>query len=402
MKAILLILDGLGIGAMPDVAAVRPQDEGANTLGTLVQNVDRLRVPALLRLGLGQIVPMAQLGEAASPPLASYGRCRLAHAGADTYLGHQEIMGTITPPPIRTLMRQVAGLLEVRLAACGYRVRRPLPGRDLLVAEEAVIIGDNLEADPGLNINLTVATDLIDFEAALEIGKTVRAMVTVSRVIVFGGPGIDVDDILSHVHARPNGQIGVDSPALGVYNHNLRVVHLGYGVDPERQAASILCRRGIPVVLLGKMADLITCAGASRDPVVPTAELMRTLLNAYRTMSAGLIAATAQETDLAAHQGDLVKLAAVVEEADAGLAALLPEMAEGDVLIVSADHGNDPRLNVGLHTREETPLLFYRKGQPARPLGIRPTLADIGATITHLFGAPPTQDGSPIDSQRDA
>jgi hypothetical protein len=123
------------VGAMPDVAAVRPQDEGANTLGTLVQNVGGLRVPALLQLGLGQIVTMPQAGVSGSPPLASYGRCHLAHAGADTYLGHQEIMGTITPPPIRTLMREAAGPLEARLAACGYRVRRP--PADLLLAEEA-------------------------------------------------------------------------------------------------------------------------------------------------------------------------------------------------------------------------------------------------------------------------
>lgn len=400
MRVIVLVLDALGIGEMPDVAADRPQDQGANTLGALVQNVGHLSINNLQQLGLGHITPLGRFGVPVSSPLASYGRCRLAHRGADSYLGHQEIMGTIPKPPLPSLMSQVDGLLEGQLRSHGHRVRRPLAGKSLLLVDEAVLIGDNLEADPGLNINLTVATDLIDFEAALEMGRIVRAQVSVSRVIVFGGPGIDVDDILGHVEQRENGQIGVDSPSLGVYDQNLRVQHLGYGVDPQQQAPSILCQQGIPVVLLGKMADLIVCPGALRDPVVPTPAIMQTLLHSYLNTRRGLIAATVQETDLAAHEGDMLRLAAVLEEVDRGLGRLLPAMTQGDVLILCADHGNDPRLNIGRHTREETPLLVYQPGQPARPLGVRETLADIGATIAHLFAAPPTQDGSAILQRR--
>lgn len=396
MRAILLVLDGLGIGEMPDVWRDRPQDEGANTLRSLAQNVSHLAVDNLLKLGLGHIVSAEWLAAPVASPLASYGRSRLAHKGADSYLGHQEIMGTIPKPPVATLMVRAAGHLEKLLTAHGYAVRRPLAGKNLLLVDEAVVIGDNLEADPGLNINLTVATDLIDFEEAARIGRIVRESVSVGRVIVFGGPGINTDDILGHVEQRENGQVGVDSPSLGVYNENLRVLHLGYGVDPERQAASILSRMGIPVVLLGKMADLIICPGAIKDPLVPTPQVMAALLHSYLDTREGLIAATVQETDLAAHEGDLLRLASVLEEVDKGLGALLPEIAEGDVLIVCADHGNDPQKNVGLHTREETPLLIYRQGRPAASLGVRDTLADIGATITHLFNAPSTQDGAII------
>jgi phosphopentomutase len=400
MRVIVLVLDALGIGEMPDVTVERPQDQGANTLSALVQNASHLNVDNLQKLGLGHIVPLGRFEVPVSSPLASYGRCRLAHKGADSYLGHQEIMGMIPKPPVATLMSQVAGRLEAQLRSHGHTVRRPLAGQPLLLVDEAVVIGDNLEADPGLNINLTVATDLIDFEAALGIGGIVRALVSVSRVIVFGGPGINADDILSHVEQRESGQIGVDSPSLGVYNQDLCVQHLGYGVDPHRQAPSILCQQGIPVILLGKMADLIVCPGALRDPVVPTPDVMRTLHRSYLNTREGLIAATVQETDLAAHEGDLLRLASVLEEVDGGLGRLLPEITQGDVLIVCADHGNDPRLNIGLHTREETPLLIYRKGQPAKPLGVRDTLADIGATVAHLFGAPPTQDGSIILPRR--
>ena len=400
MRVILLVLDGLGIGEMPDVSADRPQDKDANTLRTLVQNVSHLNLDNLLKLGLGHIASLERFDVPVSSPLASYGRSRLAHKGADSYLGHQEIMGTIPLPPITTLMTQVGDQLETQLTSRGHAVRRPLADRSLLLVDEAVVVGDNLEADPGLIINLTVATDLIDFEEALRIGRIVRESVTVSRVIVFGGRGINTDDILSHVERRGNGQIGVDSPSLGVYNRDLRVQHWGYGVDPDQQAASILSRAGIPVILLGKMADLIVCPGAIRNPVVPTSQIMRTLLHSYLNSRQGLIAATVQETDLAAHEGDLTRLACVLEEVDKGLGALLPEIAKGDVLIICADHGNDPQKDTGLHTREETPLLVYQEGQPSKSLGVRDTLADIGATITYLFSAPPTQNGSIIIHRR--
>lgn len=407
MRTILLVLDGIGIGEMPDVRESRPQDQGAHTLNSLRQHIPGLRLDTLSRLGLEHILAArdgATLPVPHGQPEASYGRSQLAHSGADSYLGHQEIMGTIPKQPVTMLMSQVASQLESLIGAQGYRVRRPLEGKNLLLVNEAVVVGDNLEGDRGVTINLTVATDHIPFEEALRIGKIVRQAVQTSRVIVFGGPGIDTGDILHHVEERANGQIGVDSPSLGVYNEKLYVVHLGYGVDPDRQAASILSRAGVHVVLIGKMADLIICPDADRDPVVPTALVMQATIDARRQAAIAsrpiFIAATVQETDLTAHEGNFTRLAAVLEEADRGLGALVAEFTEEDVLIVCADHGNDPQLNVGRHTREETPLLIYQKGQPATSLGVRPTLADIGATITHLFNAPPTQDGSTIQYRR--
>ncbi len=400
MKAVLVVIDGLGIGEMPDVASARPQDRGANTLASIVRRAGPLPLGTLRLLGLGEIAPLGPSAAPACGALASYGRSQLAHPGADSYLGHQEIVGTIPEAPVRTLVSQVAGLLEKRLVSSGHTVRRPRTGKGLLIVDEALAIGDNLEADPGMNINVTVATDRIRFEEALKVGRMVRECVTVSRVIVFGGPGIGVKEILQHVQERPNGQIGVDSPSLGVYNENLQVTHMGYCVDPERQAPSLLVRQGVEVVLIGKMADLITCPGAKRDSAVPTPQVMQSVLDSCLSAQDAFIAATVQETDLAAHEGDALRMAHVLEQVDEGLRTLLSEIRTEDVLVICADHGNDPAVNVGLHTREETPLLIYQKGQTGRSLGVRKTLADIGATVTHLFGAPSTQDGSIIEFRR--
>ncbi len=400
MRVILLVLDGLGVGEMPDVARVRPQDVGANTFKHIVENARSFQIDHLLQLGLGCCAGMPDGDMNHSAPLASFGTSLLAHDGADSYLGHQEIMGTIPEPPIKTFMAEASDDLERELVKQGHMVTRPVPGTGLLLVDQAIVIGDNLEADPGLNINLTVATDWIDFQEALRIGRIVRNRVRVGRVIVFGGPGITTATILQNCHRRDNGQVGIDSPALGVYDEHLLIEHMGFGVDPERQAASILSGLGIPVVLLGKMADLIVCPGARRDPIVTTAQIMDVLISTFRDLTSGLIAATVQETDLAAHEGDVDRIAAVLHEVDRGLGRLLPEMKPTDALIVCADHGNDPKLSPGLHTREQTPLLVFRPGQPGRPLGSRSTLADIGATIVDLFDAPPTQNGMSIYAPR--
>ena len=402
MRVIVLILDALGVGEMPDVTQVRPQDRGANTLRSILQGAPSLTLDPLARLGLGNAADLDKLLPPVEHPLASYGRCRLAHQGADSYLGHQEIMGTIPKAPVMTLMLETVEALEAELAAQGFCVTHPLPGKPLLLVNEAVVIGDNLEADAGMNINLTVPTDEINFALALEMGRIVRQLVKVSRVIVFGGPGITAAGILQRVFERSNGQIGVDSPSLDVYNARLHIQHMGYGVDPERQAASIVASNGHSVTLLGKMADLIVCPGAVKDPLVPTAKVMEAIRDHLQSMNSGLIAATVQETDLSAHQGDLPKLAQVMREVDAGLERLLPALNEDDVLIISADHGNDPCLQVGLHTREETPLLVYRRGRRGAPLGTRATLADIGATVSALLGGTATQDGTIIELWRES
>jgi phosphopentomutase len=365
-----------------------------------MQEVGTLNLDNLRRLGLGRIVDCAGLETPELGALASYGRSRLAYPGADSYMGHQEIMGTIPELPVMTLMSQAADLLQARLVSAGHAVEKPLDGTGLLIVDDAIVIGDNLEADPGLIINLTVATDSIGFEDALKVGQIVRDLVRVSRVIVFGGPGVHVTRIMRHVKVLGNGQVGVDSPSLGVYNTHLQVRHLGYGIDPERQAPSILARSGVQIVLIGKMADLILCPSAIRDPAVSTLRVMKSILEFHHENRNALIAATVQETDLAAHGGDAFRLARVLEQTDRGLGALLPEIAEGDALIICADHGNDLKVNVGLHTREETPLLVYQKGRPSLALGVRKTLADIGATITHLFNAPKTRDGSIIGFRR--
>lgn len=395
MRAIMLVLDGLGVGAMDDVVHVRPQDKDANTLLHVAEAVGRLDLPVLNALGLGHIQPAPGLSDN-RPALASFGQAALAYQGADSYLGHQELMGTIPLPAQFTLMQDVSDQIETALAAGDHTIRRLPDYPGLLVVDEAVVIADNLEADPGQNINVTAALAEIAFDAALRIGQIVRDIVQVARVIVFGGPELKLDKILSHIECHTNGQTGVNSPALHVYNEKLVIRHLGYGVDPTRQIASILADSGGRVSLLGKMADLIVCPQAQRDNAVPTLSVMQALLDGTRSGSFDFMAATVQETDLAGHEADPRRFASVLQQVDQGLEVLLPLLTADDVLIITADHGNDPTSLQPVHTRERVPVLVYQSGQSGRSLGLRTSLADMAATVAALFKVPMPQDGVSI------
>jgi phosphopentomutase len=393
MRAMLLILDGLGVGAMDDVAESRPQDKQANTLLHVAEAVGGLNTPMLAALGLGCIQSAPGL-EIHTPPLACYGQANLGYLGADSYLGHQELLGTTPLPSQPALMRDAAPMIESALREAGHEVRQ-LPG-GALVVDEAVVIADNLEADSGQNINLTLGLAHIRFEDALKIAGIVRSLVKVARVIAFGGPALTLDQILTHLEERPNGQTGINSPALGVYDEHLVIRHLGYGVDPEGQISSILANQGKRICLLGKMADLIFCASAARNPVVSTPEVMAAMIDGLRQDSFDFAAATVQETDLAGHEADAQRFSRVLTQADEGLRELLPLMRPDDLLIISADHGNDPTLKLGVHTRERVPVLIYQPGQPGKPFAPRSSLADIPATIAAFFGTRLPQDGTPI------
>ncbi len=390
-RAILLVLDGLGIGAMPDTVETRPQDTNANTLGCVLHYKPQLHIPTLTKLGL--LNSLHRIQEKSSNMLASWGWCELAYKGADSYLGHQEIMGAIPLEPQKTLMWDKVDEFEKILTNADYHISRPLPGKPLLCVNDAIIIGDNLEADAGQNINLTVCTDLIDFNEAIEIGKIIRKNVQVARVIVFGGPGLTLAKIVEHVEQRENGQVGVNSPAIGVYDENLHVKHMGFGVDPRFQAASIFAHANIPVFLDGKMADLIECEHAVRNPIVETKALLDCVRAQFNSIENGFIAATVQETDLAAHGGETERFAAILENVDIFLSDFLPQMQDEDLLIITADHGNDPGLKTGLHTREFTPLLVFSPNLIATPLGKRESLADVGASLVEYFNLPKTQNG---------
>lgn len=392
-RVILLVIDGLGVGAMPDAAAFRAGDAHAFTLRSIIAANHGLVLPELTALGLGACAAGAGLPTPAAP-LAAHGRMALAHWGADTFAGHNELLGARPLPPETALFATVAAAVTAALQDAGHQVRQAIPGGSALLVDGAVVVGDNIEADAGLIHNVTGALAATPFAAIVAIGECVRRVVRTSRVIALGGTGISPADIVAHTRTTASGQTGVDSPALRIYNDGYRVRHLGYGIEPTRQAPSLLRAAGLPVTLIGKMADVCECASADYRPCVQTAAVFDCLQATLAAQSTGLIAATVQETDLAAHEQDPAKQAAVLALTDRGIGALRACLGPTDLLIVTADHGNDALIGHPFHTREAVPLLVWGQSLAPTDLGRRTTLADVAATICDCFGIAPPEAGT--------
>lgn len=379
---------------MPDVPVVRPQDAGSNTLLHVAEHVGELRLPAFEALGLGNILPIPGIREVGGAALAAWGRCALRHHGADTYAGHQEIAGSAPGTPVAQRMAEVGDRVAAELRAAGHRVEPALPGHPPLLVDGGMVVADNLEGESAQNINVTASLDEFAFEEICAVASVLRSSVRVGRVIAVAGRGFGRREILARIEAR-GGLVGVNTPALGVYDEHYRVRHLVLGARLEGQAPTIVRRAGLPVTLIGKAADVIVCDGATGLPAVDTDLVLDLLERRLASQPDGLIFANVQETDLAGHEQDAPRYAALLRQVDARLLRVREALVPGDLLLITGDHGNDPTVG-DKHTREYTPLLAYGPGVRPTFLGERATLADVGATAVAALGLAPTESGTSV------
>lgn len=393
-RFVIIVLDGFGIGAMSDAAVARPGDEKANTLRSILNDCPDMKLPTLEKLGLMNAYGKESMNmKFAENP--NYGRSELAHFGADTFMGHQEIMGTKPKKPEIMPFQQKAQAVYDHLKAHGHKVEfREAEGLRYVVCDDYVTIADNLEADLGMCYNVTAPLDYISFEQELEIGRLAREVVTVGRVIVFGGTGNNMDDLYAAQEVREGKYIGIASAKSKSYLQGYQCRHLGYGVDKNVQVPTILTRNGIPCTLIGKVADIVSNDGGTSISCVPTAECMELTYDAIKNMDKGFICTNVQETDLAGHSQNSQTYREVLEIADKGLEKILPLLTEDDILIIQADHGNDPDIGSSRHTRECVPLLIYKKGLSGVHIGTRKTMSDNGATCCDYFGVEKCENGT--------
>ncbi len=393
-RFIIIVLDGFGIGAMEDAREVRPGDENTNTLRSILKDHPDLKLPTLEKLGL-----MNAYGHESEYMHfnndANYGRSALMHFGADTFMGHQEIMGTLPKKPEVHPFQQKVDIVYDHLKKNGHKVEyRSRDGLRYVVCDDYVTIADNLEADLGMCYNVTAPLDYISFEKEHEIAELVREVVTVGRVIVFGGTGNNMQDLYNAEEVKEGKYIGIASAKSKSYEQGYQCRHLGYGVDKNVQAPTILTKAHIPCVLIGKVADIVANDLGESYSCVPTPECMKLTIDAIRKHDTGFICTNIQETDLAGHSQDSTEYKKILEQADDGLSKILPLLGEDDILIVQADHGNDPDSGSSRHTREYVPLLIYRKGLHGIKVGTRKTMSDNGATCCDYFGVDMPENGA--------
>jgi len=393
-RFIVIVLDGFGVGYMKDVKVVRPLDVGANTCKHILEKNPEFKLPNLEKLGLMNALG-EEIGILKFQENATFGKAELAHFGADTFMGHQEIMGTLPKLPIKEGFITVINKVYEELKNRGYKVQIK-EGKEgkFLIVNDALTIADNIEADLGQAYNITAALDIMPFEDVLTVGKIVRDHSRVSRVITFGGEDITLENILNAVEEKGNGFIGINAPKSGVYNKGYQCIHLGYGINAEVQIPTILGKKGIDVTLLGKVADIVSNEYGKSISCVDTEEVLKLTIKEMKSMDKGFICTNVQETDLCGHRENVEEYFKKLSIADKYLGKIMKELQEDDILLVMADHGNDPTIGHSRHTREMVPLLVYGPKVKKVHLGIRNTLSDVGATVADYFGITCPENGT--------
>ncbi|RPH28747.1 phosphopentomutase [Buttiauxella warmboldiae] len=393
-KFVVIVIDSFGVGAMDDVPLVRPEDIGANTCGHILQRFPQLRLPVLEKLGLINALGFSE-GVMRPSAEAVYGTAALQHEGGDTFMGHQEILGTRPQAPLRMPFSEVIDEVERALKADCWQVERIGNGLQYLWVNQAVAIGDNLEADLGQVFNISANLNAISFDEVRAIGAIVRRCVQVGRVIAFGGELESSQQLQRAVEEKQGKYIGINAPRSGIYQHGFQVVHMGFGVNASVQVPQKLYDAGVKTVLVGKVADIaINPHGVSYQNLVDTQQIMDLTLDELQKPGDVFICTNIQETDLAGHAEDVARYAERLEVVDKNLARLMDAMQPGDCLVVMADHGNDPTIGHSKHTRENVPLLVWQPGIFPSSLGARKTLSDVGATVCDFFKASAPQNGT--------
>jgi phosphopentomutase len=372
-RVIWVVLDSVGIGALPDAADYG--DVGRTTLGHIAES-RALRVPNLVRLGLANLAPLQHL-EPATPPLGAYGKGVTHSPGKDTTTGHWEMAGVwldqAFPVYPHGFPREVIEEFERQIGRATIG-NKPASGTEIIkeLGEEHVRTGKPIVYTSGDSV-FQIATH----EDVIPIAELYR-MCEIARKLLDGPHRV------GRVIARPfAGPVG---------NFTRTSRRHDYAVDPPKpMLMDVLAERAVPVFGIGKIHDIYNGRGV-QDYVTTKNNIdgMEKLTTALRERKTGLIFCNLVDFDmLYGHRKDVEGFAKSLEEFDRLLQPFLQLLSRSDLLIITADHGcdPDPRWATTDHSREYVPILAYSTESGAGVnLGIRDTLADMGQTIAENFG----------------
>jgi len=374
--AIVIILDGVGVGALPDAAEYG--DVGHDTLGHTAAAVGGLALPVLGSLGLGNLHAVTGVPPAAAPR-GCWGRMAEVSKGKDSTTGHWELMGVVTARPYPTYPDGFpADVLAAFTAATGYGVLGNKPASGTEIIKE---LGDEHVAT-GKLIVYTSADSVFQIaahESVVPLAELYRVCEVARRLLV---PPHEV----SRVIARPF--LGAAGDYRRTPNrHDYSVV------PPDALLLPRLAADGVAVSAIGKISDLYAHKGVTAKVVSKSnAEGMAALSALYADAGAGpsLVLLNLVDFDMLwGHRNDPVGMARDLEAFDRWLGGFLPRLRDGDLLLLTADHGNDPTTASSDHSREYVPLLATLGGsRGGADLGSRPTFGDLGATLAEYFGLP--------------
>lgn len=376
-RVILLVLDGVGCGELPDAAAFG--DAGSDTLGHLAAR--GLRVPHLRALGLDRIVAFP--GAPAGPLRGAFGRMAEASCGKDSVTGHWELMGVVLDRPFPTFPH---GFPADLVDEFERRIGRRTIGNEVASGTEIIARLGDAHVQTGAPIVYTSADSVFQVaahEAVIPLEEQ-RRICRAAYTLAVDGRGI------GRVISRPF--TGTSGAYVRTANRRDYTQPPPYDTLLDRLAGS-----GVAVISIGKVYDLF--AGRGITSAVPTrsdAEGLDQLAAVMASLDRGLVFVNLVECDTVyGHRNDAPGFAAHLERIDARLPPMLDGLRPTDLLIVTADHGNDPTTPGTDHSREYVPLLVAGpRVWCGADLGTRATFADVGQTLAGIFGVDPLSHGT--------
>jgi phosphopentomutase len=368
-----MVLDSAGIGEMPDAAAWG--DAGADTLGHILDS-RKVDLPNLQKLGLGNIRPLAHL-PAIENPIGSYGKCTLKSNGKDTTTGHWEMAGIVLEKAFPTFPDgfppEIIDEFVAKAKVPGVLGNIPASGTEIIksLGEEHVRTGKPIVYTSADSVfQIAAHEEVIPVERLYEICEIARDI-------------LDGDAKVGRVIARPFTGTVADNFMRTENRHDYAVP------PPSENLLPLLSSSGLDVVCIGKIASIYDSVGVTQDLTAKNNnQAIDQTINALNAESHGLIFSNLVDFDmLYGHRRDTEGYARALEHFDGRLPDILDAMRGDDLLIITADHGNDPTAPGSDHTREFAPLLVYGKNAKSSVnLGTRGSLADIGQTIAENFG----------------
>jgi phosphopentomutase len=368
----VIVLDSLGMGEMPDAAAWG--DAGSDTLGHICASRE-VKLPNLQSWGLGNVRPLAGV-PAVESPRGSYGRCALSSNGKDTTTGHWEMAGIILEEAFPTYPRgfppEVIESFIKQTGVPGVLGNVPASGTEIIkeLGEEHVRTGK-----PIVYTSADSVFQIAAHEGVIPVPRLYEICETARRIL------------------RGEHEVGrvIARPFLGDPGSFKRTENRhDYAVaPPPEMLLPLVSGAGLDVVAVGKISSIYDAVGVTKElPGKNNDQSIDKTIEALNDDTRGLIFSNLVDFDmLYGHRRDVEGYARALEHFDSRLPEIESAMREGDLLIITADHGNDPTFPGSDHTREYTPLLVYgKRARAGVNFGDRKSLADIGQTIADNFG----------------
>ena len=378
-RVIIIVLDGVGVGAMPDAHLYG--DEGSNTLGNIADVLGGLQLPNLESLGLGRIIPIKGVSPSITPS-GFYGKMSEISAGKDTTSGHWEMMGVVTGKPFPTypngFPKEIINTFTNKIGR-SILGNKPASGTEIIqeLGKEHIKTGFPIVYTSADSVfQIAACEDIIPISELYKMCETARETLTGEHAVgrVIARPFVLKNGQFIRTDRRKDFSLA--PPSSTVLDHALQ--------------------NGLEVAGVGKIGDIFAHKGLSEE--IHTHDNQDGITQTIKCLKRnfkGILITNLVDFDMKyGHRNDVTGYADALKTFDNSIPEIIETLGKGDILFITADHGCDPTTPSTDHSREYVPLLVYGKGlkSPAS-LGIRQSFADLGATVAEILNLSPLPCG---------